>query len=122
MHNETAAALFLLFTNSAIAQDAPVRLQCQVSAQEAGSSQSRPFSIEISGKAVTLSGVSALESNFSLMRKNDAFYVFKNNKNQAGNINRSNDAVEPYAVNPSTHKNDGIHQRHLRASVVGFAL
>lgn len=100
----TAAVFFLLFSGSAIAQDAPVRLQCQVSAQEAGSSQSGPFSIGISGKAVTLSGVSALESNFSLIRKNDAFYVFKNNKNQGGNINRSNGAVELYAVNPATHK------------------
>ncbi len=103
-YSRAVAVVVFLLVGSAAAQDAPVRLQCQVSAQEAGSNQSDPFSIVISGKTVSLSGVSALESNFSLIRKNDAFYVFKNNKNQGGNINRSNGAVELYAVNPATHK------------------
>jgi len=95
---------FLALADSAFAQDAPIAFQCQASAQSAGSTQSGPFSIEIKGGAVKLSGVSALDSNFSLIRKNNAFYVFKNNKGQGGNIDRSNGAVELYAVNAASHK------------------
>ncbi len=97
-----SAIAFFLTTGSVSAQEAT--FQCEASAQEAGSAQSEPFSIEIRGGAVKLSGVSALESTFSLIRKNDAFYVFKNNKGQGGNINRSNGVVELYAVNATSHK------------------
>jgi hypothetical protein len=99
-----AATTLFLFHTLALAQDAPVRFQCEVTTQDAGSSQSGPFSVEINGTAVKVAGVDALDSNFSILRKNDAFYVFKNKKNQGGNINRSNGAVELYAVNAATHK------------------
>ncbi len=98
-----AIALFLSST-LALAQDAPVRFQCEAPAQDAASGQAGPFSVEINGMAVKISGVDALDSNFSILRKNEAFYVFKNKKNQGGNINRANGAVELYAVNPASHK------------------
>jgi hypothetical protein len=94
----------LMAAGSASAEDAAVAFQCQVAAQEAGPSQSEPFSIEIRGSAVKLAGVSALDGGFSLIRKNDAFYVFKNGKGQGGNINRANGVVELYAVNAASHK------------------
>lgn len=99
-----SAITFLALAGSSFAQDAPIAFQCQPSSQSAGSTQSGPFSIEIKGGAVKLSGVSGLDSNFSLIRKNSAFFVFKNNKGQGGNINRSNGAVELYAVNAASHK------------------
>jgi hypothetical protein len=99
-----ATALSLLCSSWAFAEDAAVTYQCEVSAQQGASSQSAPFSIEIRGAAVKLSNVSALDDNFALIRKNDAFYVFKNKKNQGGNINRSNGAVELYAVNAASHE------------------
>lgn len=91
-----SAIAFLALADCAVAQDAPIAFQCQAS--------TGPFSIEIKGGAVKLSGVSALDSSFSLLRKNSAFYVFKNNKGQGGNINRSTGAVELYAVNAASHK------------------
>jgi hypothetical protein len=99
-----ATIISLFCSGWAFAEDAPVTFQCEVSAQQSDSSQSAPFSIEIRGAAVKLSNVSALDGNFSLIRKNDAFYVFKNKKNQGGNLNRSNGAVELYAVNAASHK------------------
>ncbi|CCJ08899.1 hypothetical protein [Methylocystis sp. SC2] len=99
-----ATIISLLGSGWAVAEDAPVTYQCEVSAQQSDSSQSAPFSIEIRGAAVKLSNVSALDGNFSLIRKNDAFYVFKNKKNQGGNLNRSTGAVELYAVNAASHQ------------------
>ena len=94
----------LLCPGWAVAEDAPVTFQCDASAQQDSSTQSEPFSIEIKGSAVKLNNVSALDSGFSLLRKNDAYYVFKNKKNQGGNINRANGAVELYAVDAASHK------------------
>ncbi|HEY8125216.1 MAG TPA: hypothetical protein VIF88_07325 [Methylocystis sp.] len=99
-----ATTISLLCSGWAFAEDAPVTYQCEVSAQQSDPSQSGPFSIEIRGAAVKLDNVSALDSNFSLIRKSDAFYVFKNKKNQGGNLNRSNGAVELYAVNAASHE------------------
>lgn len=103
---KTLSALIALFFTvaPAAAEDGPVAFQCEAAAQEAGAAQTQPFSIEIKGSSVKLAGVDALDSNFSLIRKNDAFYVFKNNKGQGGNINRSNGVVELYAVNAASHK------------------
>lgn len=99
-----ATIMSLLCSGWAFAEDAPVTYQCEVSAQQSDSSQSGPFSIEISGAVVKLSNVSALDGHFSLIRKNDAYYVFKNKKNQGGNVNRSTGAVELYAVNAASHE------------------
>lgn len=99
-----ATIISLFCSGWAFAEDAPVTYQCEVSAQQSDSSQSAPFSIEIRGAAVKLSNVSALDDTFALIRKNDAYYVFKNKKNQGGNINRSNGAVELYAVNAASHE------------------
>lgn len=99
-----ALVVLLALADEADAQEATIAFRCEVSAQDAGSSQSEPFSIEISGSTVRLSGVAALDSKFSLLRKNDQFYVFKNGRGQGGNINRSNGAVELYAVNAAAHK------------------
>ncbi len=94
----------LAAAGSAAAEDAPVAFQCETAVQEAGASQSEPFSIEIKGNAVKLAGVDSLDSSFSMIRKNDNFYVFKNGKGQGGNINRTNGVVELYAVNAASHK------------------
>lgn len=93
-----SATALLLFCGSAGAQDALVSFRCEAPAQ------SEPFSIEISGSTVKLSGVGVLDGKFSLIRKNDQFFVFKNSRGQGGNINRSNGAVELYAVNAAAHK------------------
>jgi hypothetical protein len=94
----SSAMALLLLAGSAGAQDALVSFRCESPAQ------SEPFSIEISGSTVKLSGVGVLDGKFSLIRKNDQFYVFKNSRGQGGNISRSNGAVELYAVNAAAHK------------------
>ncbi|CAJ0850376.1 hypothetical protein AMST5_00260 [freshwater sediment metagenome] len=94
----------LIAVNSAAAEEGPIAFQCQAAAQDAGPAQSEPFSLEIKGSTVKLVGVSALDGSFSLIRKNDTFYVFKNGKGQGGNINRTNGVVELYAVNAASHK------------------
>lgn len=95
--------VLLLTAGSAAAEDAVV-FQCQVAAQGAGPSQTEPFTIEIRGSAVKLSGVESLDGSFGMIRKNDAFYVFKNAKGQGGNINRADGVAELYAVNAASHK------------------
>jgi hypothetical protein len=96
--------VLLMSSAAAFADDAQISFQCEASAQQDSSNGFGPFSIEINGKSVKQSGVGVLDGNFSLIRKSDAYYVFKNSKNQGGNINRANGAVELYAVNAASHK------------------
>lgn len=101
-------AIFVLCSGSAIALDAPVRFQCEDAAGQANpgspEAQGEPISIEITNKAVKVSGVGALDSSFTLIQMDEKFYVFKNKKNQGGNINRTNGVFQLYAVDRNAHK------------------
>lgn len=103
-----SAATFILISGIAMAQDAPVKLQCDGKIQRENpktESQMEPYSVEISGKAVKLNGVSDLDDKFSLIQKDERFYVFKNaKKTQGGNIDRTNGQLSLYAMDKNNRK------------------
>jgi len=103
--SKLTTAIFVLYSGSAIALDAPVRFQCEDAAKQGNpEAQGEPISIEITNKTVKVSGVGALDSNFALIQMDEKFYVFKNKKNQGGNINRANGVFQLYAVDRNAHK------------------
>jgi hypothetical protein len=105
---KATAATSLLVSGLAMAQDAPTIFQCEGGVQQGSSktqTQIEPFSIEIQNKAVNLSGVGSLETRFSLIQKDEKFYVFKNaRKDQGGNIDRQSGRVNLYAIDKTAHK------------------
>jgi hypothetical protein len=103
-----SATAFLLFSPVAMAQEAPVKLQCQGNIQRGSpktETQMEPVSVEINGKAVKLNGVDDFETSFSLIQKDEKFYVFKNSKKtQGGNINRATGQLYLYSMDMGRHK------------------
>jgi hypothetical protein len=101
-------AIFILASGTAMAQDAPLKLQCEGKIQRENpktESQMEPYSVEIGGKAVKLIGVGDLETNYSLIQKDERFYVFKNaKKTQGGNLNRATGQLSLYALDKGSHK------------------
>ena len=103
-----SAAILILSSGLAAAEDAPTTLQCEGNLQQ-GSQKAEtpiePFSVEIKDKAVKLTGVSNLGTTFSLIQKDQKFYVFKNaGKDQGGNIDRQTGAIGLYGLDKSAHK------------------
>jgi hypothetical protein len=101
-------ATLVLVSGAAMAQDAPVRFQCegklQLESPKTGS-EIEPFSIEVKNKAVKLSGLSNLEANFSLIQEDEQYYVFKNaRKTQGGNIDRPSGKLYLYVLDKDAHK------------------
>lgn len=103
-----STAAVVLVSGIATAQDASPKLQCEGKIQRESpktESQMEPFSVEIKNKAVNLSGVSDLETNFSLVQRDEKFFVFKNaRKTQGGNIDRTTGQIILYAIDKNTHK------------------
>lgn len=102
------AAAFILVSGSASAQDAPVKLQCQGNIQRETpktETQMEPVSVEISGKSVKLTGSGDFETSFSLIQKDERFYVFKNaKKTQGGNINRATGQLDLYSMDQNRRR------------------
>ena len=97
-------AAFVLVSWTAVAQDTSIKFRCE-GKNLTTESQIEPFSVEISNKAVTLSGVSNLDSIFSLIQQDSRFYVFKNGKKtQGGNVDRSTGSINLYALDKGAHK------------------
>ncbi|MFO1104167.1 MAG: hypothetical protein U1E20_14840 [Methylocystis sp.] len=103
-----SAAILILSSRLVVAEDAPITFQCEGSLQQ-GSQKTEtpiePFSVEIKGKVVTLTGVGNLGTAFSLIQKDQRFYVFKNaGKDQGGNIDRQTGVISLYVLDKSAHK------------------
>ena len=97
-------AAFVLVSGTAVAQDSSIKFRCEGKSLTT-ESQIEPFSVEISNKAATVSGVNDLDSNFSLIQQDSRFYVFKNGKKtQGGNIDRSTGGINLYALDKGAHK------------------
>jgi hypothetical protein len=98
-----AALLFAVMGCSATrAADASFR--CEGANQTTGT-QLQPFTVDIRGKTVTLSGVEGLGSSFALIQADSQFFVFKNGaKTQGGNINRASSTISLYVLDLAKHK------------------
>ena len=101
-------AILILSSGLAAAEDSAVTFQCEGNLQQ-GSQKTKtpiePFSVEIKDKVVKLTGVSELGTTFSLIQKDQKFYVFKNaKKDQGGNIDRQTGVISLYALDKSAHK------------------
>ena len=102
------AAILILSSGRVAAEDSPTTFQCEGNLQQGSKKPEtpiEPFSVEIKDKAVKLTGVSELGTTFSLIQKDQKFYVFKNaRKDQGGNIDRQAGAISLYALDKSAHK------------------
>jgi hypothetical protein len=103
-----STAFLILSSGLAAAEDSLTTLQCEGNLQEGNQKTEtpiEPFLVEIKNKTVKLDGVSYLGSAFSLIQKDQKFYVFKNaRKDQGGNINRQTGVISLYALDKSAHK------------------